>query len=132
MSTPKADLLQGTLDMLILKALSLGPLHGYGVIQDVAARTGETIGPQGVRLLAPVPQPQKVICVGLNYADHAKESGVQPPPEPVLFNKFPTAVLAPEAPIVLPAATFPGQRTKHGTRTPPSWTAPLRPRMSPL
>ncbi len=35
MTTPKADLLQGTLDMLILKALSLGPLHGYGVIQRI-------------------------------------------------------------------------------------------------
>ena len=33
MTNPKADLLQGTLDMLILKALSLGPLHGYGIIQ---------------------------------------------------------------------------------------------------
>lgn len=33
MTQPKADLLQGTLDMLILKALSLGPLHGYGIIQ---------------------------------------------------------------------------------------------------
>ena len=35
MSDTKADLLQGTLDMLILKALSLGPLHGYGVIQRI-------------------------------------------------------------------------------------------------
>jgi PadR family transcriptional regulator, regulatory protein PadR len=33
LTQPKADLLQGTLDMLILKALSLGPLHGYGVIR---------------------------------------------------------------------------------------------------
>jgi transcriptional regulator len=35
LTSPKADLLQGTLDMLILKALSLGPLHGYGVIQRI-------------------------------------------------------------------------------------------------
>ena len=35
MTKPKADLLQGTLDMLILKTLSLGPLHGYGVIQRI-------------------------------------------------------------------------------------------------
>jgi DNA-binding PadR family transcriptional regulator len=33
LTKPKADILQGTLDMLILKALSLGPLHGYGIIQ---------------------------------------------------------------------------------------------------
>jgi 2-keto-4-pentenoate hydratase/2-oxohepta-3-ene-1,7-dioic acid hydratase in catechol pathway len=44
--------------------------------------------------LAPIPDPQKVICVGLNYADHAKESGQEPPPEPVFFCKFPTAVAA--------------------------------------
>jgi PadR family transcriptional regulator len=35
LTQPKADLLQGTLDLLILKALSLGPLHGYGVIQRI-------------------------------------------------------------------------------------------------
>jgi len=36
MAKPKAELLQGTLDMLILKALALGPLHGYGIIQRLA------------------------------------------------------------------------------------------------
>lgn len=54
------------------------------------------------QLLAPLADPQKVICVGLNYADHARESGVQPPEEPVLFNKFPTAIIGPDEPIVLP------------------------------
>jgi PadR family transcriptional regulator, regulatory protein PadR len=39
----KADLLQGTLDMLILKALSLGPLHGYGVIQRIRQMSGELL-----------------------------------------------------------------------------------------
>jgi 2-keto-4-pentenoate hydratase/2-oxohepta-3-ene-1,7-dioic acid hydratase in catechol pathway len=56
----------------------------------------------GVRLAAPVPDPRKVICVGLNYADHARESGVEPPPEPVIFNKFPTSICAPGDAIVLP------------------------------
>ena len=41
MTTPKADLLQGTLDMLILKALSLGPLHGYGIIQRIRRMSDE-------------------------------------------------------------------------------------------
>jgi PadR family transcriptional regulator, regulatory protein PadR len=40
---PKADLLQGTLDMLILKALSLGPLHGYGVIQRIRQMSDELL-----------------------------------------------------------------------------------------
>ena len=56
-------------------------------------------------VLAPIPDPQKVICVGLNYADHARESGVNPPEEPVFFNKFPTAVAAHGDTIMLPAVS---------------------------
>lgn len=55
------------------------------------------------RLLAPVQSPGKVICIGLNYKDHAAESGQAPPPEPVVFNKFPQSVIGPEEPIRLPA-----------------------------
>jgi PadR family transcriptional regulator PadR len=43
LDTPKADLLQGTLDMLILKSLSLGSLHGYGVIQRIRQLSGEML-----------------------------------------------------------------------------------------
>ena len=43
LKTPKADLLQGTLDMLILKALSLGPLHGYGMIQRIRQMSDELL-----------------------------------------------------------------------------------------
>ena len=43
MINPKSDLLQGTLDMLILKALSLGPLHGYGIIQRIRRMSDEML-----------------------------------------------------------------------------------------
>ncbi|HZF39024.1 MAG TPA: PadR family transcriptional regulator [Blastocatellia bacterium] len=43
MTQPKADLLQGTLDLLILKALSLGPLHGYGIIQRLRQLSDELL-----------------------------------------------------------------------------------------
>ena len=43
LTSPKADLLQGTLDLLILKALTLGPLHGYGVIQRIRQLPGEML-----------------------------------------------------------------------------------------
>ena len=43
MAKQKADLLQGTLDMLILKAVSLGPLHGYGIIQRIRQMSGEML-----------------------------------------------------------------------------------------
>lgn len=54
------------------------------------------------RLLAPIPNPAKIVCVGLNYRDHAEESGVPIPKEPVLFSKYATALIGPEAAIVLP------------------------------
>jgi PadR family transcriptional regulator len=43
MAKAKADLLQGTLDMLILKALALGPLHGYGIIQRIGQMSGDML-----------------------------------------------------------------------------------------
>ncbi|MDQ5836410.1 MAG: helix-turn-helix transcriptional regulator, partial [Acidobacteriota bacterium] len=43
MTREKADLLQGTLDMLILKAVSLGPLHGYGIIQRIRQMSDEML-----------------------------------------------------------------------------------------
>ncbi|GAB4234734.1 MAG: hypothetical protein Kow00109_07820 [Acidobacteriota bacterium] len=56
-----------------------------------------------VRLLAPIPRPGKILAVGLNYRDHAREQGVEPPDKPVLFAKFPTAVIGPYEPIKIPA-----------------------------
>lgn len=55
-----------------------------------------------VQLLAPIPRPPKLICVGLNYRDHAKETGAEIPKVPTIFNKFATAVIGPGANIVLP------------------------------
>lgn len=54
------------------------------------------------RLLAPIANPSKVICIGLNYRDHALESNSPIPTEPVVFNKFPQAVIGPEDSVVLP------------------------------
>jgi len=67
-----------------------------------ALKQAEAIPPDRVQLLPPVRCPQKIICVGVNYADHAKESGMEVPPEPVIFNKFPTALCGPDQPVVLP------------------------------
>lgn len=53
-------------------------------------------------LLAPVPRPPKVICVGLNYRDHAEESRMEIPATPTIFSKFSSAITGPGAPIILP------------------------------
>ncbi len=58
-----------------------------------------------VRLRAPIPRPPKVICVGLNFADHAAESGLPIPKVPTIFSKFSTAVIGPGEPIVLPRSS---------------------------
>ncbi len=55
----------------------------------------------GARLLAPV-VPRSILCIGLNYRRHAKESGAAVPDHPVLFMKMPSSVQHPGAPIVLP------------------------------
>lgn len=57
----------------------------------------------GVRLLAPIPRPNKLICVGLNYRDHAEESKMEIPKVPTIFNKFTTSIIGPGDAIVLPA-----------------------------
>jgi 2-keto-4-pentenoate hydratase/2-oxohepta-3-ene-1,7-dioic acid hydratase in catechol pathway len=54
------------------------------------------------QLLPPIPDPPKIICLGLNYRDHAAESGAPIPKEPILFSKYATALIGPEQPIVLP------------------------------
>jgi len=54
------------------------------------------------RLLAPLPRPPKIICVGLNYRDHAIESKMEIPKVPTIFSKYTTAVIGRGAPIVLP------------------------------
>jgi 2-keto-4-pentenoate hydratase/2-oxohepta-3-ene-1,7-dioic acid hydratase in catechol pathway len=58
-----------------------------------------------VKLLAPIPRPPKIICVGLNWVDHAEESRLPIPHVPTIFSKFPTAVIGPGDPIVLPKAS---------------------------
>ncbi len=63
---------------------------------------GEVLDRAKLKLLPPIPVPQKIICVGLNYADHAAETGAEIPSEPLIFNKFPTALRADGDKIVLP------------------------------
>ncbi len=55
-----------------------------------------------IRRRAPVPRPGKIVCVGLNYRDHAAESGMPVPTEPVLFCKYGNTVIGPNDPIILP------------------------------
>jgi acylpyruvate hydrolase len=62
----------------------------------VVWRTGD------VRLLPPVPVPPKILCVGRNYAEHAREGGGAPPEIPIYFGRFPHSLLGPGEPYILP------------------------------
>lgn len=66
--------------------------------------TEDVYSVDAVRLLAPV-EPSKVVCVGLNYVDHAKEFGMPIPSEPLLFLKPSTSIIGPEDNIIYPPQT---------------------------
>lgn len=58
--------------------------------------------PQGSRIGAPLARPSKIVCIGLNYVDHAKETGATPPPEPIIFLKSTTSLAGPFDDIMIP------------------------------
>jgi acylpyruvate hydrolase len=63
---------------------------------------GEEIDPSSIEYLPPLPFPEKIICFGLNYKDHASESGFEAPKYPALFGRFPSSLIGHQAPIVRP------------------------------
>ena len=81
--------------------------HALGQAERITSKlSGKTLRPLGsVQLLAPIPRPPKILCVGLNYRDHALESGMEIPRVPTVFAKFSTAVTGSGLPIVIPPAT---------------------------
>lgn len=72
---------------------------------EIAKQKGWLVSRSDAYWFAPVPRPGKLICIGLNYRDHAKESNLPVPEKPVVFSKFSSAVIAPGEPVVIPAAT---------------------------
>src|SRR5882724_4725188 len=75
--------------------------EGRAKAQKLAAN-GSGYPLEKIKLLAPIPKPKKLICVGLNYRDHAAETNSEIPAVPTIFNKFASAVIAPGDNIVLP------------------------------
>lgn len=86
---------------------------GYSSLLDVIAAGAEGLQKAGAakgaatplssaKLLAPIARPGKIICVGLNYLDHARESNMEVPKTPTIFSKFTNTVIGPGDEIVLP------------------------------
>jgi 2-keto-4-pentenoate hydratase/2-oxohepta-3-ene-1,7-dioic acid hydratase in catechol pathway len=108
---PRAGLLHA--DSVIDAWDALGGGGGASVRELLAAgrlgELGEVDGPAiplaEIQLLPPIPDPQKIICIGLNYAEHAKEGRQEPPPSPTFFAKFANALRPDGATVALPAAS---------------------------
>jgi len=76
--------------------------HAHRALSDLDTTWVEA---NGVRRLAPLPRPGKIVCVGLNYHGHCREQGVEPPDYPMLFAKFANTITDPGAPVTRPRAT---------------------------
>lgn len=94
---------------------------------DEAREAGMLVKRSRARLLAPVPRPGKLICIGLNYRDHAAESKMPIPSSPVVFSKFTSSIIGPGEPVIVPPtsqqvdyeaelAVVMGRRAKHAPR----------------
>ncbi len=83
-------------------------LDGEGrkrVIDAAESPRAKRYDPATVTLESPIPDPAKIVCLGLNYRDHAAESGMPIPDEPVLFSKYATSLVGHHAEIVLPRSS---------------------------
>jgi 2-keto-4-pentenoate hydratase/2-oxohepta-3-ene-1,7-dioic acid hydratase in catechol pathway len=113
---PRATVLQGEdyvdlhatrpdLPVSVRELLAAGPGQLRSATEAAARPDAVRHAASSVKLCAPIPDPPKVICIGLNYRDHAAESGAAIPREPVLFSKFATAIIGPGETIRLPAVS---------------------------
>ena len=86
----------------IKQLLAAGPAVKKAAAEAAASPHAVKYATNAVTLMPPVPNPGKILCVGLNYRDHAIEGGKAIPTEPVLFCKYPNTLIAAGEPIRLP------------------------------
>ena len=91
-----------TLPDSVRQILQVGPAALEAAARAARRPDAVKVEAAAAKLLPPVPDPPKIICLGLNYRDHAAESGAPIPKEPVLFSKYATALIGAGQPIVLP------------------------------
>jgi 2-keto-4-pentenoate hydratase/2-oxohepta-3-ene-1,7-dioic acid hydratase in catechol pathway len=101
-SGPRAGVLRGG-DRVVEAGRSLR--HLIAVSRLAEPSDAEEIPLSDVQLLPPIPNPEKIICIGLNYRSHAEEAGVEAPETPTFFAKFRNALVADGSEVALPAAS---------------------------
>src|SRR4030095_7562103 len=87
----------------MLDVIAGGPEARARIEEWILKPPPDEVSPLGsVRLLAPILRPPKIICIGLNYRDHAIESNMEIPKVPTVFAKFATSVIGPGETVLLP------------------------------
>jgi 2-keto-4-pentenoate hydratase/2-oxohepta-3-ene-1,7-dioic acid hydratase in catechol pathway len=86
----------------VKKLLSASPAIQRAALEAAQAPRAVKYPVESVKLLPPIPDPGKILCIGLNYADHAREGGKAIPNEPVLFAKYSNTLIGHGDPIQLP------------------------------
>ncbi len=84
---------------------SYGSVTLLSVLQGAARVTGPASSISRIRLRAPVPQPGKLVCIGLNYRDHCVEQNIPVPERPIIFSKFSSSIADPFVPVLRPPET---------------------------
>jgi 2-keto-4-pentenoate hydratase/2-oxohepta-3-ene-1,7-dioic acid hydratase in catechol pathway len=109
----RAGVLEG--DRVVDAWALLGEPHRAGVrellaagrVEDLRSRLGDSGAPShplaAIALLPPITDPEKIVCIGLNYGKHAAEGGMEVPQAPTIFGKYRNALAAPGATVTLPA-----------------------------
>lgn len=114
--TPEGDASYGTISDGTLRDAGDGLRDRYpnlrsalaaGALEKVraAAEAGRQIDPAVVRLLPPVPNPDKVLCIGLNYMTHILETGRDKPSHPSVFTRYPSSIVGHGNPLICPRAS---------------------------
>ena len=78
---------------------------GIALIKDAVEQrvaSGELAALNGIRIGAPIARPHQILCIGLNYSDHAAETGQAIPDEPIVFNKAPNTLVGPNDAVRIP------------------------------
>jgi 2-keto-4-pentenoate hydratase/2-oxohepta-3-ene-1,7-dioic acid hydratase in catechol pathway len=101
-SGPRAGVLRGG-DRVVEAGRSLRDLIAVSRLAEPS--DADEIPLSDVQLLPPIPNPDKIICIGLNYRSHAEEAGVEAPETPTFFAKFRNALVADGSEVALPAAS---------------------------
>ncbi|MCT4557248.1 MAG: fumarylacetoacetate hydrolase family protein [Pelagimonas sp.] len=84
LSSLTTDISPAILELGLLEQIASRPLQDFPFAQK-----------DGLRVASPISQPRNILCIGLNYLDHAREAGMEPPTEPIVFNKVASTFCGP-------------------------------------